>query len=318
MSTPSPLRPFDARMICAGDGHWLYAEEVGNKRGRPCVFLHGGPGSGAQHAQRALFDPDRDHALLFDQRGAGRSHPYLSCFANTTQHLVSDLELIRTHFGIEKWLVVGGSWGSTLALAYAEAHPERVTGVVLRAIFLGTHSETEWAFVDGPKIFRPELFAAFRDWLPETERHDPLTAYVRRLSSADPDVHTPAAHIWNAYERALSEISPGSTLLPKIVAEGARLPPTPIIEAHYICNNFFLEPGQLLANAHRLSGIPGAIIQGRYDLLCPPANAYALSHAWPDAKLEFIETAGHAMTEPGVTEAMRAAVSALNSDKTRS
>jgi proline iminopeptidase len=314
---PSPLRPFDARMIFVGDGHWIYVEEVGLKGGRPCVFLHGGPGSGSQHGHRALFDPTRDHAFLLDQRGAGRSHPYLSCTANTTPHLVEDIETTRTHFGIEKWLVVGGSWGSTLGLTYAQAHPDRVTGLVLRAIFLGTDAEVKWAFVDGPKTFRLDLFKAFRDWLPEGERADPLASYIRRLTDADPKIHAPAAHIWNAYERTLSELKPSNATLPATIPDGARLPPTPILEAHYIRNHFFLEPEQLLANAFRLHGIPGALIQGRYDLLCPPGNAYALSKAWPEAKLQIIEAAGHAMTEPGVFEAMRAAISTLNSDETR-
>ncbi len=309
--SPEPLRPFDARMLDVGDGHWIYVEEVGTKGGRPCIFLHGGPGSGAQHAHRSLFNPARDHVFLFDQRGAGRSHPYLSCAANTTQHLVSDIEQIRRHFEIDKWLVVGGSWGSTLALAYAQAHPERVTGLVLRAIFLGTRREVEWAFIEGPKTFRFDLFKAFRDWLPEAERNDVLAAYVRRLTNADAKVHAPAAHVWNAYERALSELLPGSTNLPTSVADDARLPPTPIIEAHYIRNNFYLDAGQLLANAARLQGIPGKLIQGRYDLLCPPGNAYALAQAWPGAQLQIIEGAGHAMTEPGVAEAMRRAISQI-------
>ena len=304
-------------MICAGDGHWLYVEEVGTRGGRPTVFLHGGPGSGSQHGHRALFDPARDHAFLFDQRGAGRSHPYLSCAANTTQLLIADIETIREHFGIEKWLVAGGSWGSTLALAYAQAYPDRVTGLVLRAIFLGTTREVEWAFVEGPKTFRFDLFKAFRDWLPEAERADPLAAYVRRLTDADPAVHTPAAHVWNAYERTLSELLPARADLPAAFADTARLPPTPIIEAHYIHNHFFLEPGQLLSHAGRLKGIPGALIQGRYDLLCPPGNAYALAKAWPDARLQIIEAAGHAMWEPGVTDAMRAAI-ALILHQTRS
>jgi proline iminopeptidase len=310
---PSPLRPFDARMICMGDGHWIYVEEVGLKGGRPCVFLHGGPGSGSQHGHRALFDPERDHAFLFDQRGSGRSHPYLSHKANTTQHLVADIEMIREHFGIEKWLVVGGSWGSTLGLAYAEAHPERVTGLVLRAIFLGTDAEVEWAFVDGPKRWRPAQFAAFRDWLPEAERADPLAAYIRRLNDADPAIHAPAADIWNAFERALSEMRLANAVLPESSPSDARLAPTPIMEAHYIRNHFFLEPGQLLRDAHRLHGIPGALIQGHHDILCPPENAQALANAWPDARLKIIENAGHAMTEPGVTEAMRAAIAELNS-----
>jgi proline iminopeptidase len=309
---PSPLRPFDARMISVGVGHWIYVEEVGLKGGRPCVFLHGGPGSGSQHGHRALFDPERDHAFLIDQRGAGRSHPYLSREANTTQHLVRDIEVIRAHFGIDKWLVVGGSWGSTLGLAYAEAHPGRVTGLVLRAIFLGTDAEVEWAFIEGPKKLRPEQFEVFRDWLPEAERTDILAAYIRRLNNTDRKVHAPAAQMWNAYERALSEVRLAATVLPDAFANDARLPPTPIVEAHYIHNHFFLEPGQLLRDAHRLHGIPGALIQGRHDILCPPENAQALAKAWPDAHLEILENAGHAMTEPGVTDAMRTAISAQN------
>jgi proline iminopeptidase len=314
--SPSPLRPFDARMLCVGDGHWIYVEQVGTNGGIPALFLHGGPGSGSQHGHRALFDPARHHAFLFDQRGAGRSHPYLSCAANTTPHLIADIEAIREHFGIERWLVVGGSWGSTLALAYAEQFPARVTGLVLRAIFFGTRDEVTWAFVEGPKIFRPELFAAFCDWLPQAERADPLAAYLARLTHADATVRAPAAQIWNAYERALSELQPstpqpGATWLPQDFKADARLPPTPILEAHYISHDFFLTPGQLLGNAHRLAGIPGAIIQGRYDLLCPPKTAVALSQAWPDATLQIIDNAGHAMTEPGVTEAMRAAVARI-------
>jgi proline iminopeptidase len=314
MSHPpaEPIRPFDARMVSVGDGHWLYVEEVGRRGGRPCLFLHGGPGSGSQHPHRAIFDPARDHAFLFDQRGAGRSHPYLCRTANTTAHLVADIEALRQHFGIDQWLVVGGSWGSTLALAYAEAHPKRVTGLVLRAVFLGTRPEVEWAFAMGPRLFRPELFADFRDALPPDERQVPVDAYVRRLTNPDPAVHVPAAHAWNAYERALSELAPSSTRLPRAHgSSNARVPPTPLMEAHYIANGFFLEPDQLLANAARLAAIPGAIIQGRYDLLCPPGAAFALHAAWPASHLTFIERAGHAMTEDGVMAAMRKAIAAL-------
>ncbi|HVZ03478.1 prolyl aminopeptidase [Hyphomicrobium sp.] len=305
---PEAFRPFDARMLDVGDGHWIYVEEVGLKGGRPIVFLHGGPGSGSQFVHRTLFDPQNDHVFLIDQRGAGRSHPYLALDANTTGHLVDDLEIVREHFGISKWLIVGGSWGSTLALAYAEAHPARVSGLVLRAIFLGTAKEVERAFIVAPKTFRPELYAAFRDWLPTGERSDPLAAYVARLCDPDPKIHAPAAHIWHSYERALSEIAPKSAGLPKDVPDDARLPPTPLVEAHYIRNDFFLESDQLLLNAPRLAGIPGRIIQGRYDLLCPPETAHALAAAWPDARLEIIDAAGHAMTEPGVMDAMRRAI----------
>ncbi len=307
-----PIRPFDARMLDVGDGHWIYVEEVGTPAGRPVIFLHGGPGSGAQHAHRALFDAERDHAFLFDQRGAGRSHPYLSRQANTTQHLVRDIEVIRDHFGIDKWLVVGGSWGSTLGLAYAQAHPDRVLGLVLRAIFLGTREEVQWAFVDGPKTFWPELFDAFLATLPEAEREYPLAAYTARLTDPDPSISTPAAHIWHAYERVLSELIPAQTRLPTTPPPaGARLPPTPLIEGHYIAHDFFLDPGALLANASKLAGIPGRLIQGRYDLLCPPTSAVALAAAWPDARLTIIESAGHAMTEPGVTAAMSKAIAEL-------
>jgi proline iminopeptidase len=304
----SVLRPFDAIMLSVGDGHWLYVEEVGRPDGIPALFLHGGPGSGCQHAHRSLFDPERFHSILFDQRGAGRSHPYLSRAANTTDDLVADIERIREHFEIDKWLVVGGSWGSTLALAYAEAHPERVAAIVLRAVFLGTREEVEWAFVGGPQRFRPELYDAFLSFLPESERHDPVASYCARLLSPDPAVQAPAAHIWNAYERALSELAPGNPKLPAAFDPGARLPPTPIMEAHYIASDFYLSPNALLDGAHHLQGIPGHIVQGRYDLLCPPAAAHALVARWPSCGLEFIESAGHSLSEAGVVPAMKAAI----------
>lgn len=306
------MRPFDAIMLDVGDRHWLYVERCGNPAGSPALFLHGGPGSGSQHMHRALFDPGRHHAILFDQRGAGRSHPYLVTRANTTQHLIADIERIRTFLGIDRWLVVGGSWGSTLALAYAEAHPARVSGLVLRSVFLGTRAEIEWAFIEGPKRFRPELYAEFVSLLPEAERADPLAAYVARLTSGDPERYRPAAHVWNAYERALSELKPASVALPANVPRVARLPPTPVMEAHYIAHDFFLAPDQLVREAARLSAIPGVIVQGRYDLLCPPAAAHAIHKAWgPASRLHFAETAGHVMTEPGITEAMRAAIAEL-------
>ena len=315
-TTGEPLRPFDARMLDVGDGHWLYIEEVGDRNGVPAIFLHGGPGSGAQHMHRRLFDPRRFHAVLFDQRGAGRSHPYLSLDANTTQHQIADIEAIREHLGIDKWLVVGGSWGSTLAVAYAEAFPERVSGMALRAVFLGTPREVEWAFVDGPRLFRPELYADFVSLLPEAERARPLDAYLRRLADSDRNVHAPAAESWAAYERVLSELVPGSPRLPAEPGRSERLPPTPFVEAHYIRNNFFLQPDELVANAHKLRGIPGVVVQGRYDLLCPPRAAYALAQAWgDDCRLELIDRAGHAITEPGVMQALTAAVGELGGRK---
>lgn len=305
------LRPFDAIMLAVGDGHWLYVEEVGKKGGVPALFLHGGPGSGAQHMHRRLFDPEIFHAVLFDQRGAGRSHPYLETRANTTGRLVEDIERIRQHLGFEKMLIVGGSWGSTLALAYAETYPERVSGLVLRAVFLGTDDEVDWAFRRGPSELRPDLYEGFIAPLDEAERADPVPAYVAQIRSDDPAVRDPAAHRWARFERALSEFAPAETVLPADVPQGARLPPTAIMEAHYIANHFFLASDQLLRDAGRLRDIPGVIVQGRYDLLCPPRAAYALAHRWGNAKLEIVPAAGHAMTEPGVFEAMKRAVDSL-------
>lgn len=314
MTTHPPadvLRPFDAIMLAVGDGHWLYVEEVGKRGGIPALFLHGGPGSGAQASHRQLFDPERFHAILFDQRGAGRSHPYLSTHANTTQHLVADIERIRQHFGFEKMLIVGGSWGSTLALAYAETFPERVSALVLRAVFLGTDHEVDWAFRRGPAELRPDLYETFVAALPEDERDDPLRSYVARLTSDDPRLRDPAARQWFQFERTLSEFAPATTMLPETLPSEGRVSPTPVMEAHYIANHFFLKPQELLDGASRLGSIPGVIVQGRYDLLCPPRAAFELARRWPGSRLEIVPAAGHAMTDPGIFDAMKRAINKL-------
>jgi proline iminopeptidase len=312
-STPSTEmpRPFDAVMLAVGDGHWIYAEEIGRRGGIPALFLHGGPGSGSQHGHRLLFDLDRFHAVLFDQRGAGRSHPYLATHANTTQHLVDDIERIRAHVGFERMLLVGGSWGSTLALAYAKTHPARVAGLVLRAVFLGSDAEVDWAFRQAPAELRPDLYESFVGALPEAERADPLKSYVARLTDPDPAVHGPAARQWYQFERVLSEFAPAGTSLPDTMPRDGRIPPTPIMEAHYIANSFFLKPGELLDGAAQLGSIPGVIVQGRYDLLCPPRAAFELARRWPGARLEIVPSAGHAMSDPGIFEAMKRAVTRL-------
>ena len=302
--------PFDVRRLDVGDGHNLYVEQVGRPDGIPVVFLHGGPGSGCRPAQRNLFDPTRFRAVLFDQRGAGRSTAEDRLRANTTAHLIADIERLRTEFGVDRWIVVGGSWGATLALAYAERHPERVHGLVLRAVFLGTRAELDWAFVEAPRRLRPELFAEFLLRLPEAERADPLPAYWRRILDPNPAIHSPAAWAWHDAERVLSEANPARTRMGEIPASGP-LPATPFLEAHYFRRECFLAPGKLLAEAGRIAEIPGIIIQGRYDLLCPPATSFALAAAWPQAQIRIVEGAGHAMTEPGVTEAMIAALGEL-------
>lgn len=303
--------PFETSMLDVGDGHQIYVERVGRRDGLPVVYLHGGPGSGCQTAHRALFDPGIFSAVLFDQRGAGRSRPWLGLHSNTTAHLVADIERIREACGFDRMLIVGGSWGSTLALAYAESHPGRVTGIVLRAIFLGTPAEVEWAFLSGPARFRPELHAQFIAYLPERERHTPLDAYYRRLLDAEPQVHVPAAWAWHHYERALSELLPGASTLPETLRTTGKPPPTAVMEAHYLAHDCFLRPDQLVAEAHKLADIPGVIVQSRYDLLCPPVSAYRLHKAWPGSDLVTIEAAGHAMSEPGVREAMKAALERL-------
>ncbi len=300
-------------MMPVGDGHVLHVEQAGTPSGMPVVFLHGGPGSGAQVAHRQLFDPQRFRAVLFDQRGAGRSTPKTGRTANTTQHLVADIERIRTALGIERWLVVGGSWGATLAVAYAEAHPDRTLGVALRGVFLGTRAEWAWAFIEAPRIFRPDLYQALLALLPANERGDLLAALGRRLRDPDPAVHIPAAWAWSDYERVLSEIRAEPPVpFPATLAEAARgrstVPSTPYIESHYYEHDCWLRDGQLLAEAGTLAGIPGVAIQGRYDLLCPPRIAHALTAAWPGSELRLIEVAGHAISEPGVRPALIRAI----------
>ncbi|MGD9737868.1 MAG: prolyl aminopeptidase [Bauldia sp.] len=303
-------QPFATHRIDVGDGHVLHVEEVGVPTGVPAIFLHGGPGSGCRPDQRVLFDPGRHRAILFDQRGAGRSAAEDRFRANTTDHLVADMERIRETLGIDRWLVIGGSWGATLGLAYAERHRERVLGLVLRAVFLGTRAELDWAFVDGPRRLRPELYGDFVGHLSEEERDDPLPAYWRRILDPDPAVHLPAAWAWHDTERILSEVSPSRTRL-GAPAPGGAAPSTPFLEAHYFAHDCFFAPDELLLGAERLGDIPGIIIQGRYDFLCPPANSAALAARWHNASLRIIEGAGHAMSEPGVTPAMRQAIAEL-------
>ncbi|MBL28592.1 MAG: prolyl aminopeptidase [Rhodospirillaceae bacterium] len=308
--------PFDTRMLPVGGGHTLYVEQAGNPEGTPVVFLHGGPGSGCRPDQRRLFDPQRFRMVLFDQRGAGRSTPKRRLEENTTPALVEDMEVIRATLGIERWMVVGGSWGSTLALAYAEDHPDRVTGLVLRAVFLGSRAEVDWAFGAGARTFFPELWRAFVAPLPAEERGDPLTAYGSRLLDPDPRVSLPAARIWHDFEQALSVLKPSRFTLPTAlyddtVTADSPSPNTPFVEWHYFRHDCFMAPGQLLDRAERLADIPGIIVQGRYDMLCPPTNAAALAKRWPAAELRLVPDAGHAISEPGILDGVVKAIPEL-------
>lgn len=300
-------------MLPVGDGHELYVETVGNPNGIPAIFLHGGPGSGCQPSHRDLFDPARHHAVLFDQRGAGRSTPSRSRHANTMQHQIADMELIRTTLGIERWLVVGGSWGATLGLAYAEHYPERVSGIVLRATFLGTRAELDLAF--GPTLQRlcPLLHADFIGALPQAERGAVLDNYWHRILDPDPKIHRPAAIAWHDTERALSMAHPGEPRLDQsaLAAPTGRLPSTPFMEAHYFSRNCFLSPGELLRNASALRGIPGIIVQGELDHLCPPAQARELASVWTDADIQIVADAGHTLGDPAIAAAVKTAIARL-------
>lgn len=309
-----PFAPLTSDHLSVSDGHEIYVESIGRLGGVPAVYLHGGPGSGCQPDHRRLFDPERFHAVLFDQRGAGRSRPKNGRDANTLQHLIADMEMIREKFGFERWMVVGGSWGATLALAYAQAHPERVTGIVLRATFLGTMQEIENGFLSVLPRFYPGLYEDFLSVLPQEERARPIEAYFRRILDADPAVYGPAARAWGQTEGILSEHAPKRSRLdlPALISSRA-LPATPSMEAHYFANNSFMQPDQLMNGAGRLSGIPGIIVQGRYDLLCPPATSHALRAIWREAEIRIVEGAGHTLYDPGVRDAVMKSIADMAS-----
>ena len=313
-----PFAPLTSDMLDVGDGHELHVESVGRSDGIPAVYLHGGPGSGCQPDHRRLFDPERMHAVLFDQRGCGRSRPKGSREHNTTAHLIADMEKIREKFGFDRWMVVGGSWGATLALAYAEAHPERVSGIALRATFLGTRAEVDTAFTERLPQFYPALSEDFLSVLPPEERAHPVEAYYRRILDADPAVHGAAARAWHDIERALSEHKPAKTRLDLASLNVWRtLPATPFMEAHYFINDSFMSEDQLLRNADRLAGIPGIIVQGRYDMLCPPRTSHALAKAWPSSEIRLVEEAGHSLYDAGVRDAVMKSIADLASKAAR-
>ncbi|MEA2795977.1 MAG: proline iminopeptidase [Bradyrhizobium sp.] len=307
-----PFAPLTSQLLPVGDSHEIYVETVGRADGIPAVYLHGGPGSGCQPDHRRLFDPERFHAILFDQRGAGRSRPKGRREDNSLAHLIADLETIRQKFGITRWMIVGGSWGATLALAYAQAYPHRVSGIVLRATFLGTRAELESAFVDVLPRFYPDLSNDFLKVLSPEERGQPLDAYWRRILDSDPAIHSPAARAWHNTERILSEHAPGRTRLDLDSLNSTHaLPVTPFLEAHYFQNDCFMKPGQLLAEAGKLARLPGIIVQGRYDLLCPPATSHALGAVWPDCEIRFVEGAGHSLYDAGVRDTVMKAIADL-------
>ncbi len=300
------IGPFETGYLPLSDGHVMYWEQVGNPRGKPVLFLHGGPGAGAGAVHRRFFDPAIWRVIIFDQRGAGRSKPLGSLAANTTPHLVEDIETLRKFLGLERLLLFGGSWGSTLALAYAQAHPEAVMGAVLRGIFLGRAAEVEWFLHGLAKVF-PDAHATFAQFLPEEERGDLLGNYLKRLTDPDPQVHGPAARNWSIYEGSCS------TLLPSFEAVSAFAQDRTAIglariEAHYFTHDLYLPEGGLLNHMAALRTIPGEIVQGRYDMICPAQSAFELAAAWPVARLTLVPDAGHSALEPGIRTALIAAL----------
>jgi proline iminopeptidase len=297
------IEPYVRHSLSVDHPHQLYIEECGNPNGIPVVFLHGGPGAGCEPFQRRFFDPLRYRIVLFDQRGCGRSTPHAELNGNSTQSLVADIERVREHLGIDRWLVFGGSWGSTLGLVYAETHPDVVTGLVLRGVFLCRPRDIQWFYQDGASYLFPDYWRDYVAPIPESERGALVSAYYQRLTGADEFTRMAAAKAWSLWEGRTA------TLLPRqAVIEHFSNPFTALslarIECHYFMHDSFLEPDQILNQAHRLRGIPGVIVHGRYDVVCPVEQAFALHEAWPQAHLEVIADAGHSATEPGIVDAL--------------
>ncbi len=307
MMHPYPdIQPYASYTLQVEPPHALHVEECGNPQGIPVVFLHGGPGAGYSPFHRRLFDPQRYRIILFDQRGCGRSTPRAELRHNTTQALVQDLETLRRSSGLQRWLVFGGSWGATLALAYAEAYPEQVTGLILRGIFLCRPDELRWFYQQGASRIFPDYWQAFLSVIPLAERDDLIAAYHRRLTGTDEIARMAAAKAWATWEAQAATLAPNPALISQF-SQPANALALARIECHYFMHKAYLSDNQLLRDAHRLQGIPGIIIHGRYDLICPLENAYDLHQAWPTAELRIIPGAGHAATEPGILQALLAA-----------
>lgn len=296
------IEPYQTGKLPVDDIHTLYWEQCGNPNGVPVLFLHGGPGGGISTAHRRFFDPAHYRIVLFDQRGAGKSTPLGEYRNNTTQLLIDDIERLRKLLGIEQWLIFGGSWGSTLALAYGQAHPERCTGFVLRGIFLCTEAEIDW-FINGMKNFYPEVHAEFANAIPEAERGDLLHAYEKRLFCDDPKVYIPAARTWSRYEGSCLYLLPHPEAIEEFTSDAVALG-IGRLEAHYMLNKGFFTDDQLIRNIDRIRHLPAVIVQGRYDVICPPVTATRLHQAWPEAKMHMIPNAGHAAMEAGVARAL--------------
>ncbi|WP_322867249.1 prolyl aminopeptidase [Aquicoccus sp. G2-2] len=298
----SQIEPFDQRMLDRGDGHRIYMEQSGNPEGAPVIVFHGGPGGGCSPAMRRYFDPAHYRIILFDQRGCGRSQPHASVENNTTWHLVRDIEAIREILNIDKWAVFGGSWGATLALIYAQAHPDRVSHLILRGVFLATRAELDWFYGGGAGAFWPETWERFQALVPEGERDDMIAAYHKRLFSGDGAEELLFSRAWARWENSLASVrsnGDGGAAGGEYSRAFARL------ENHYFSNGAFLDyDGQLIEEMHKISHIPGVIVQGRFDMICPPVSAWRIAQKWEKVDLKLIPVAGHALSEPGISAAL--------------
>ncbi len=305
------IKPYATHRLAVDKPHQLYIEECGNPDGLPVAFVHGGPGAGCEPYHRRFFDPNVYRIVLFDQRGCGRSTPHAELTDNTTQALVADMEVIRQHLKIDKWVVFGGSWGSTLGLVYAQTHPEAVLGLILRGIFLCSRREIHWFYQDGASRIFPDYWEDYLRPIPEAERGDLVRAYYKRLVGDDEVARMAAAKAWSLWEGRAATLQ-----LSKSVVDHFARPSTALslarIECHYFMHDSFLEVDQILRNAHRLADIPAIIVHGRYDIVCPVENAWALHRAWPQATLKIIADAGHSASEPGITDALIKATMTLS------
>lgn len=297
------VKPYNKFRLQASEHHEIYVEECGNPHGIPVLVVHGGPGAGCDATMRRFFDTTHYRIILFDQRGSGRSLPHAELEENTTQNLISDMEAIRQRLAIERWILFGGSWGSTLSLAYAQAHSNRVLALILRGIFLCREQDLRWFYQDGASHVFPDYWQDYVRLIPEAERDDFISAYYQRLTGSDDVMRMATAKAWSTWEARCATLRPNHDVVehfadPHVALSMAR------IEAHYFINGIFMESNQLLNDAHKLADIPGIIVHGRYDIVCPLDNAYDLHSCWPEAKLEIVRDAGHSALEPGIIDAL--------------
>lgn len=297
------IKPYARHELAVDDIHTLYIEECGDPDGIPVLFVHGGPGGGSSKNDRRFFDPEKYRIILFDQRGSGRSKPHAELENNTTQDLIADIEKIREKMGVEKWLLFGGSWGSTLSLLYTQAHPDKVLGLILRGIFLCRERELKWFYQSGADLIFPDYWQDFVKPIPEDERDDIISAYYTRLTGENELAKMAAAKAWSMWEGRCATLRPSTDVVnafsePHLAVSLAR------IEAHYFMNDAFIEQDQIIKNAEKLEGIPGIIVHGRYDVVCPLENAFRLYNAWPDSELQIIRDAGHSSHEPSIVDAL--------------